>query len=118
MSMGRGTFARHHSDIGTTIPRPTHGQCRQGTNAMNAIGAYIITRSKEAGWKQESGYPDSDPLDGAPAPKPGLGARVRKLFRPRGRVASEPGFAASTNGGGLADFVPRLQAYPYQQIYR
>ena len=63
---------------------------------MNAIGAYIINRSREAGRDPESGYPANDPLDGAPEPRPGLGARVRKLFRPRPRVAREPGFAASS----------------------
>lgn len=83
---------------------------------MNAIGAYIIARNKGAGWKPESGYPDNDPLEGAPEPRPGIGARVRKLFRHRPRIAREPGFAASN--AWLEDFVPRLHAYPYQQTYR
>ena len=83
---------------------------------MNALGAYIINRSREAGRDPESGYPANDPLDGAPEPRPGLGARVRKLFRPRRRVASEPGFAATHSM--LSEFVPQLRSYPYPPVYR
>jgi hypothetical protein len=82
---------------------------------MNAIGAYLIVRSKEAGQNPGSGYPASDPLDGH-TPRPGLGERVRKLFRPRPRVAREPGFAATHSM--LSDFVPQVRAYPYPPTYR
>ena len=64
---------------------------------MNAIGAYIIARDQGAGWKPASGYPDNDPMEGAAEPRPGVGARVRKLFGPRPRVAREPGFAAASD---------------------
>lgn len=83
---------------------------------MNAIGAYIIARNKGAGWKPESGSPDDYPLEGAPEPRPGIGARVRKLFRPRPHVAREPGFAASSDW--LDEFMPKLVAYPYPNVLR
>ena len=78
---------------------------------MNAIGTYIIARNNGAGRNAESGYPDNDSLEGAQEPRPGIGARVRKLFRPRPRIAREPGFAASSDW--LDDFMPKLSAYPY-----
>jgi len=90
---------------------------------MNAIGAYIITRNREAGRNPESGYPDNDPLEGAPEHGPGIGARVRKLFRPR--VAREPGFARTARERGSAassdwldDFIPKLASYPYPNAIR
>jgi hypothetical protein len=83
---------------------------------MNAIGAYIVARPKGAGRNAESGYPDNDPLEGAPEPRPGIGARVRKLFRPHPRVARELGFAASSDW--LDDFIPKLSAYPYPNAAR
>ena len=83
---------------------------------MNAIGAYIIARNKGAGRNPESGYPDKDPLEGASQPRPGGGARVRKLFRPRPRVAGEQGFAASSHW--VDDFMPKLVAYPYPNALR
>ena len=83
---------------------------------MNPIGAYIIFRDRGTGRNAESGYPDNDPLEGAPEPKPGLGARVRKLFGPRPRVAREPGFAASSDW--LDEFMPKLVAYPYPNAIR
>ena len=83
---------------------------------MNAIGAYIVARNKGAGHDPESGYPDNDPLEGAPEPRPGIGARVRKLFRPRPRVAREPEFAASSDW--LDGFIPKLASYPYPNAIR
>lgn len=80
---------------------------------MNAIGAYLIVRSKEAGWNAGSPYSANDPLEGQGEPRPGLRERVRKLFRP---VVREPGFAATHSL--LSEFVPQLRAYPYPPVYR
>lgn len=81
---------------------------------MNALGAYLITKSLEGRPTPKGGYPANDPLDGAPEPRPGLGTRVRKLF-PRPRVAREPGFAAAN---WLDDVIPKLSAYPYPNTLR
>jgi hypothetical protein len=87
------------------------GWRRTGTNDMNPLGAYLMTKSREAGKSPESGYPDNDPLGGTPEPRPGLRARVRKLLPLRRRTASEPGFAATHSM--LSEFVPQVRAYPY-----
>jgi hypothetical protein len=83
---------------------------------MNAIGAYLIVRSKEAGWSAGSPCPANDPLEGQGEPRPGLRERVRNLFRGRRRVVREPGFAATHRM--VSEFVPQLRAYPYPPVYR
>jgi hypothetical protein len=83
---------------------------------MNAVAAYFIVKAQEAGRKQGSEYPENDPMNESPKPRPGLGARVRRMFRPRPRVVREPGFAATHSM--LSEFVPQLRAYPYPPIYR
>ena len=83
---------------------------------MNAIGAYLIVRSQEASGQQGSTYQVSDPLDESREPRPGLRARIRKVFGRRRRVVREPGFAATHTM--LSDFVPQLRAYPYPPTYR
>lgn len=82
---------------------------------MNAIGAYIIVRSLEAGHNPGSNYPTNDPLESSREPRLSLRARVRKLFGNR-RVVREPGFAATRSM--LSEFVPQLRAYPYPPVYR
>ena len=83
---------------------------------MNALGAYITLKSQEAARRQEPSYPVGDPLGDPREPRPGIGARVRKLFGRRRRVVNEPGFAATHTM--LSDFVPALRAYPYPPVYR
>ena len=82
---------------------------------MNAIGAYGIVLAQEAGRRQRDARPADDRPEGGRTQGSGLRARVRKLFGTK-RVASEPGFAATTSW--LDDFVPQLRAYPVQQLYR
>ena len=83
---------------------------------MNPIGAYIIVKTQEGGRRPGYPYPATDPMDARPTPRPGLGERVRKLFRPGPRVAREPGFAATHSM--LSEFVPQVRAYPYPPTYR
>lgn len=82
---------------------------------MNALGAYIIVKNQEAHRRQEPSYPATDPRGDDREPRPGFGARVRKLFGRR-RVVREPGFAATHTM--LSEFVPQLRAYPYPPTYR
>ena len=82
---------------------------------MNAIGAYAFVLSLEATREHQTARPTHD-RNVDRAPRPGFGARVRRLFGSGPRVAREPGFAASQNW--LDEFVPRLTAYPYPSVYR
>jgi hypothetical protein len=82
---------------------------------MNAIGAYGIVLAQEAGRKQRKARPGDDRPESGRPQGPGLRDRVRKLFGAK-RVASEPGFAASS--GWLDDVVPQLRSYPVAQSYR
>ena len=82
---------------------------------MNALGAYLIAQTLEGTRRQEPSYPADDPQGDPREPRPGIGARVRKLFGRR-RVVNEPGFAATHTM--LSDFVPALRAYPYPPTYR
>lgn len=82
---------------------------------MNAIGAYGLVLAGEAGRKQRDAQPGDERPEGGRAKGPGLRGRVRKLFGGK-RAVREPGFAASNSW--LEEFVPRLQAYPFQTVYR
>jgi hypothetical protein len=82
---------------------------------MNVIGAYGIVLAHEASLKQREAHRDHDRPESGRPQGPGLRARVRKLIGTK-RVASEPGFAASS--GWLDDVVPQLGSYPVEQSYR